>query len=118
MSYNAALVISYGLPIADREKASLNVFSDGVTHFGKLAADGKCAEPEIFHRSYGGGFMIIKAEDTETIHEILALEETRRLIVNAEFTTMDFDFHIFNTGEELMENMAFYTTVGSDLGYL
>lgn len=118
MSYNAALVISYGLPIAGREKVSLNVFSDGVTHFGKLAAEDKCAEPEIFHRPYGGGFMIIKAEDSETIYEILALEETRELIANAEFTTSDFEFHVYHTGEKLMENMAFYSTVGSDLGYL
>lgn len=118
MGYKSALVISYGLPKVGREKANLELFADAQTHFGKLAADDKCAEPETFHHPYGGGFMIIKAEDPEEIHEILALEETRKLIVRADFTTDDFEFHVYNTGEALLESMSFYSTVGAELGYL
>lgn len=118
MSWNAAVIFSFGLPIAGREKESLEVFADAQTHFGKLAADGKCADPEAYLLPYGGGFMIVKAEDSDAIYEILFLEESRKLISTAEFTTHDFEFRVYSTGEALMENMAFYSTVGSTLGYL
>ncbi len=118
MSWNAAVIFSFGLPIVSREKESLEVFADAQTHFGKLAADGKCSDPESYLLPYGGGFMIVKAEDTDAIYEVLFLEESRKLISKAEFTTDDFEFRVYHTGEVLMENLAFYSTVGTELGYL
>ena len=53
--WNAALKISYTHPMVGRETEALEVFSDGLVMWGKLAADGKCAEPEVFHHLVGGG---------------------------------------------------------------
>lgn len=118
MVWNAALVFSYGLPFPGRENAALTNFADAHTFFGKLAADGKCAEPEIFHHGYGGGMIIVKAETPEMLHEILLMDETRRLIAVTSFTTAGFKYEMYHTGEFLMDSMARYSAVGAELGYL
>ena len=116
--WKAALMISYGLPIPGREVQALNNLADGQAIFGKLAADGKCAEPEVFHRADGGGFMLIRAEAPEILHEILEMEEVRHAINTALYTARDFHHEIMVSGDVLMERMAEYTTVGSELGYV
>ena len=55
MKWNAALMLSYTKPISGREAKAMEVFADALTMYGKLAADGKCAEPEVFHHLVGGG---------------------------------------------------------------
>ncbi len=118
MGWNAALVFSYGLPVPGREAASLQAFADGQTFLGKLAADGKCAEPEVFHHGFGGGMIIVRAETPEALHEILMLDEARNLIATSSFTTANFRYDMFFTGELLADGMARYATVGTELGYL
>jgi hypothetical protein len=118
MGWNAALVFSYGLPIAGREAAALESLADGQVFFGKMAADGRCAEPEVFHHGYGGGMMIVKAETPAALHDILMMDEARKLITGAMFTTTNFHYEMFLTGEELADGMARYAGVGTELGYL
>ena len=116
--WKAALMISYGLPIPGREVKALTNFADAQTTFGKLAADGKCAEPEIFHHADGGGFMLLRAEEPEILHEILEMDEVRHAINTALYTSLDFHHEIMVTGDVLMERMAEYTSIGSELGYM
>jgi hypothetical protein len=116
--WKAALMISYGLPIPGREVKALTNFADAQTIFGKLAADGKCAEPEIFHHTDGGGFMLLRAEGPEILHEILEMDEVRHAINTALYTSLDFHHEIMVTGDVLMERMAEYTSIGSELGYM
>jgi len=118
MGWNAALVFSYGVPVPGREARALQNFADAQTFFGKLAADGKCAEPEIFHHGYGGGMMIIKAEGPEVLHKILMMDDARKTLSTASFTSTGFKYEMYNTGEFLMDSMALYSGVGTELGYL
>lgn len=116
--WKAALMISYGLPIPGREVQALTNLADAQTIFGKLAADGMCAEPEIFHHTDGGGFMLLRGETPQILHEILEMEEVRHAINTAIYTSLDFHHEIMVTGDFLMERMAEYTAVGSELGYV
>jgi hypothetical protein len=118
MRWNAAYVFNYGVPVPGREAKALQNFADAQTFFGKLATDDKCSEPEILHHGYGGGMMIVKGESPEILHEILLTEEARKIISTASFTSTGFKYEMFHTGESLMESMALYAGVGTELGYL
>ena len=118
MTWNAALVVSYTTPIPDREAKAMEVFAGAFTVFGTLAADGKCAEPEVFHHLIGGGMMIIKTASIEIAYEILEMDDVRRIVDTAVFTVNDFGIEVMVTGEKLMANMALYTTIGVELGYI
>jgi len=118
MRWNAALVFTYGVPVPGREHKALENFADAQTFFGKLAADGKCSEPEIFHHGFGGGMMIVKVEHPEVIDEILMMDEGRKLLAIGSFTSSDFRYERFITGEALADGMMRYAGVGTELGYL
>ena len=118
MKWNAALMLSYTKPVAGREAKAMEVFADALTIYGKLAADGKCAEPEVFHHLVGGGMFIIRCEDIEAAVELLELDEVRHLFDEAVFTVEDFDVEIMVTGERRMGNMSLYTAIGTELGYI
>ena len=81
-------------------------------------ADDRCAEPEVFHHLIGGGPFIVKTETVEIAHEILDMEDVRKILDTAIFTVSDFDVEIMVTGESLMHNMSLYTATGSELGYI
>lgn len=118
MTWNAALVMRYNLPIPGREGMAMRVFADALTVFGKLATDGICAEPEVLHHIVGGGMFIVKTESFEKAHEILEIEEVRRVLDTAIFTVGDFDIEFMVAGEKLMNNMSVYTAIGTELGYI
>ena len=118
MKWNAALMLSYTKPIPGREAKAMEVFADALTMYGKLAAEGKCAEPEVFHHLVGGGMFIVKTENLEAAHEILAMDDIRKMLDVAMFTVEDFDVELMVTGDMLMENMSLYTGIGTELGYI
>ena len=118
MTWNYALVISYGTPVPGREAKALEAFADAQVLFGKFAADGMCAEPEAFQRPFGGGMMIIRADGYEKLFTMLEKDEVKHLIEVCLLTVQDFDFVFMNTGELLMENMGLYAMVGAELGYI
>ena len=116
--WNAALMMSYTKPIPGREAKAMEVFADALTIYGKLAADGKCAEPEVFHHLVGGGMFLVKTETIESAHEILAMDEVRRVLDIAMFTVDGFNVEVMVTGTNLMSNMSLYTAIGTELGYI
>lgn len=118
MKWNAALMISYAMPIPGREAKAMEVFAEALTIYGKLAADGMCAEPEVFHHLVGGGMFIIKTESIEIAHEILARDDVREMLDTAIFTVADVNVELMVTGEQLMNNMALYTAIGTQLAYI
>ncbi len=118
MAWNAALVMRYSLPIPGREAKAMQVFAEALTVFGKLAADGMCAEPEVLHHIVGGGMFIVRTETFETAHEILEMDDVRKILDTAIFTVDDFDVELMVAGEKLMNNMSVYTAVGTELGYI
>ena len=71
MQWNAAIFIKYSLPIPGREADAMKLFTDGLALWGKLAADGLCSEPEVFHHRDGGGFMFVRTESVDAADSIL-----------------------------------------------
>ena len=118
MTWNAAIVFTYRKPVPGREAQARENFADAITTFGKLAADGKCAEPEVFHRMIGGGTMVIKTETPAVALEILALDHIRTLLDACLFNVVDFNLEVMVTGDLLMDNMSKFTAVGTELGYV
>ena len=118
MTWNAALLMTYRMPVPGREAKAMEVFADALTAFGKLAADDKCAAPEVFHHLSGGGMFIVKTEDTEAAYEILDIEDIRKILDTALFAVADFNVEVMITGEKLMTNMSVYAGIGTELGYI
>ena len=116
--WNAALVINYNTPVPGREAKALEVFANAFTIYGRLAEEGMCAEPEVFHHLVGGGMFIIKTETVEIANKILDMDDVRNMLDTAVFTVTEFDVEIMVTGDKLMENMSLYTTIGAELGYI
>ena len=118
MTWNAALLMTYRMPVPGREAKAMEVFADALTAFGKLAADDKCAPPEVLHHLTGGGMFIVKTEDTATAYEILEIDDIRRILDTALFAVAEFNVEVMVTGEKLMSNMSIYTGIGTELGYI
>ena len=116
--FDAAIILRYNGPSRGREAKALEVFADSLTFFGKLAADGVCAEPEVFHHLVGGGMMIVKTENAEKALAILHMEDMRRILDIALFSVDGFELEIMITGEEVMQNVGFYGQIGTELGYM
>ena len=116
--FDAAIILKYEGPTRGREAKALEVFSDSITFFGKLAADGVCAEPEVFHHLVGGGMMIVKTENAERALSILRMDDMRRILNIALYTVDGFEIEIMITGEELIQNVGFYGQIGTEHGYM
>ncbi len=117
MTWNAALVFTFGAPVPGREAVALQNFADAQSFFGKLAAEDKC-EVEAFLWGYGGGMLIVKGESAAALQEILDMEESHRLLAATTYTSQDFRYQITQMGETLAERLTTYSSVGAELGYL
>lgn len=117
MTWNAALVFTFGAPVPGREAAALQNLTDAQNFFGKLAIEEKC-ETETYLWMTGGGEMIVKGESPSALFEILGMEEARRLITAANYTSQDFGYRIAVTGDGLPNELGIYSSVGGELGYL
>ena len=49
---------------------------------------------------------------------MLMMDDGRRILSTASFTSTGFKYEMYNTGELLMDSLALYSEVGSELGYL
>lgn len=117
MTWNAALVFTYGPPVPGRETAALQNFANAQAYFGGLAADGKC-EVDAYLWGYGGGMMTVKAESTTDLYEMMESEDGQKMLGTANYTSQDFHFQMAQTGDRLAESMANYASIGGQLGYL
>jgi hypothetical protein len=116
--WDAAIVLRYEGPTSGREAKALEVFSESLMIYGKLAAEGICAEPEVFHHLVGGGMMMVKTESLEKALEILEMEDVRKLLETALYAVDGFELELMVTGEKVMHNVALYGEVGAELGYV
>ena len=116
--FDCAIIIRYEGPARGREAKALEVFADALTIFGKLAADGLCAQPEVFHHLVGGGMMITKTETAEKAIAIMEMDHVRRMFEVAMYSVDGFEVELMVTGEKLMQNVGFYGEVGAELGYI
>lgn len=112
-----AIVFTYTRPTPGREAKALEAFTDSLTFFGKLAADGKCGEPMVYLAPSGLGMMIIHGE-RETLFEITGSEEFARLYNKASFAVPDVNFDLVAAGEGVQEDMQVWSSIGLEIGYM
>jgi len=74
----AAIMFTWTRVTAGREAKALEAFTDSLTFWGKLAADGKCGEPMAYLAPSGLGTMIIPGH-RETLFEIIGSDEFAKL---------------------------------------
>ena len=113
----AAIMFTYGRAAPGREAKALEVFTDSLTFWGKLAADGKCGEPMVYLAPSGLGMMIIHGE-RETLFEILGTDEFAKLYTKVTFSVPEIKYEIVAAGEGVQEQMQVWGAVGLELGYM
>ena len=119
MARSAALVTSWSQPSRGREGKALETFTDFLTFWGKLAADGKVQETEPFFSVDGGkGFSIVRGT-SDVLNEILESEEYEKLLSKAQLCVDDLHSELYTTGdEEIQRGMRIYAEAAHELGYL
>jgi hypothetical protein len=119
MARDAALVTTFGGGIPGREAKGLEVFMDAVTFWGKHAADGKCAPPEVMFAEDGSSGMLIVRGKSDALREIIESEEGEKLIAKAQMIVQDLKSHWYYTGdEEMQRGTRIFSEAGNELGYM
>ena len=113
----AAIMFTWTRPAPGREAKALELFTDSLTYFGKLAADGKCEEPMVYSAPSGLGMMLIHGE-RDTLHEILGSDEFGKLYAGIIYVSPHIKYELVYAGEGAQEKMQVWGTVGTELGYL
>jgi hypothetical protein len=113
----AAIVFTWTRSIPGREAKGMEMFTDSLTYFGKLAVDGKCGEPMVYMAPSGLQMMIIHGE-REALHEIVGSDEFSKLYAGVTFTVSDIKYEIVATGEAIQDRMQVWGAVGMELGYM
>ena len=113
----AAIMFTWTRSTPGREAQALEVFTDSLTFWGKLAADGKCGEPMVYLAPSGLGMMIIHGE-RETLFEILGTDEFAKLYTKVTFSVPEIKYELVAAGEGVQEQMQVWGAVGLELGYM
>ena len=118
MARNAALVTTWSQPARGREAKAIESFMDFLTFWGKMAADGKVAEPEPYFSYDGGhGFGIVKGP-SDLLQAAIETDDYQKLISKAQLTVSDLRQEFYVTGdEEIQRGMQIYTEALKELGY-
>jgi hypothetical protein len=115
---DTALVFTWTGPVVGREAKVVDLFPESKEFFGKLAADGKCSELDVFF-SPGAPFNFAMVRGSfMSIFEIIDSEEFRTLADKCFFLLEDWHFYTYVTGEQTQPFVDRFATVGTELGYI
>lgn len=114
---DAALVISWKVPFPGREKHALEFAAEADQHWGKLASEGKCTQPEWFFMPDGWGMWMIKGE-RRVLEELVQSQESRRLVAKGTLLLDGYHWALAEAGGGAQRYMTDYATVGAEVGIL
>lgn len=115
---DTALVFTWTGPVVGREAKVVDLFAESKDFFGKLAADGKCSELEVFFSpSAPFNFALVRGSFS-SIFEIIDNDDFRTLADKCFFLLEDWHFFTYVTGEQTEPFVDRFATVGSELGYI
>jgi len=119
MARTAALVTSWSQTKQGREAKAIESFTDFLVFFGKLAADGKCQEPEPFFSYDGGhGFAIVRGR-SDVLQDVIESEEYEKILSKAQLCVNGLTVEMFATGDdEIQRGMRIFSEAAHELGYL
>ncbi len=111
-----ALVFKWIKPFPGREARALEVLADFRTFFGKLAAEGKVAEPLLLTH-VNDGMMIVRGE-MAAIFAIMDMDDFLLLVDKGMYVCDGFSFHMYFTGMAMEHRLELYARAGKELAYL
>ncbi len=114
---NSAFVVRWVRPVPGREKAALDYAVEVNEHWGKLAADGRCSEPEMFFLPDGTGIWIVRG-DREALAVDIATDTSERLIARGQLLLEGFRFDLAVTGGAAERYLLGYAAEAAALGVL
>ena len=119
MARDAAIVTRWGAPVRGREAKALEVFMEFLGFWSKLAAEGKCSEPEAMLASDGSGGMSIVRGKVTDLAEIWESTECLRMIEKGQFIVEGLKSEWYWTGDEQIQELTgMYVETGQELGYM
>lgn len=114
---DAALVITWKVPFPGREKQALELAAQADEYWGKLAADGKCTQPEWYFMPDGWGMWMVKGE-RRVLEELVQSDESRRLLAKGTLLLAAYRWALADTADGAQRFMAVYSTIGGELGVM
>ncbi|HEX6568537.1 MAG TPA: hypothetical protein VF015_05205 [Acidimicrobiales bacterium] len=115
---DTALVFTWTGPVVGREAKAVELFGESKDFFGKLAADGKCSELEVFFSASAPFNFAMVRGSLMSIFEIIDNDEFRTLADKCFFLLEGWHYHTFVTGEQTEPFVDRFATVGTGLGYI
>ena len=94
----AAMVATWTQPIPGREKKALEYGAEVMEHWGRLAREGKCTEPEMFFAETGVGMWMVKG-DRATLTAESESDAARLLSMKGDLLLKDFAIVLYHTGD-------------------
>jgi hypothetical protein len=117
MARDAAIVTTWGNPVAGREAKALEVLLEVQQFIGKHAAEGRCSEAEVWFNADGGEGMSLVKGKSDALMEIWESDDNQRLLTKVQLTVQDVRSHLYWGGdEELQKGTAIFAEVVGELG--
>ena len=113
---DCAAIHTWSGMIPGREKEALDYGVEANAYWSKLAAEGKCSEPEMFFAGTRGTWMV--KGDPDTLRALYAREETQVLAAKGGFLLQDWDYVFAITGNAATEFLLRVAVAGQELGYV
>ena len=119
MARDAAIIATWGSSVPGREAKSLEVFMDFMEFWGKKAADGRVAQPQVFFNQDGSEGVFIVTGKSDALMEIAESEEFEKLTAKGHMIVQNLRSHLYYGGsdEELTRGTRIFAEAGSELGY-
>jgi hypothetical protein len=115
---DTALVFTWTGPVVGREAKVVDLWPESMEFFGKLAADGKCSDLEVFFSpSAPFNFAMVRGP-LMSILEIIDSDAFRTLTNKCFYLLEDWHYYTYTTGESTQPFIDRFVTVGSELGYI
>jgi hypothetical protein len=111
-----AYVVTWKGSFPGRENLALEYGYEVHEYWGKLAADGKCSEPEMFIFPDGHGMWMIKGE-FETLERLWMTDEAQHLFAKGRWLLDDFGYEFVRTGDAVDQFLAVFADVGKELAF-
>ncbi len=114
---DTAFVCRWTKPFPGREKQSLGYSVEVSEYWGKLAADGKCTQPEYFFFPDGSCLWMVKGEH-DVLRSLCEAKETMRLLTKGQLLLSDLSYDLVSTGPAGDEYLQIYFEGAAELGLL
>lgn len=115
---DTALVFTWTGPVVGREAKAIDLFAESKDFFGKLAADGKCSELEVFFSpSAPFNFAMVRGS-LVSIFEFIDTDEFRTFADKCYFLLEGWHYFTFVTGEQTQPFVERFAAVATELGYI